>query len=275
MDTNSITRKERGKISEGKTKIIYKTDDLYKAEIFFKDVLTAGDGGRKEIFEGIGSFKNDVTCNIFKYLEMMDIKTHFLEKKDSQSFHALLCDLVPAEVVVRDSAPPGSGYLMRYPEVREGAVFKFPIVEFFLKDDTRHDPFIYSGGSDTWKLFHPKKPVMDGGEIGEIPALLSLEEEWKVRTIALGSFKLLKKAFSKVGVDLHDFKIEFGKVKYGHSAGNLVIADCITPDEFRVTEGGAVLDKQLFRNGGDPGIIMENYARVAMLTGRFFKGIDE
>lgn len=263
-------------LAEGKTKIVFGTDDAGKVDLRLKDILTAGDGERKEFFNGIGSLKNTAICNIFSILRLGGVRNHFFEKRDTNSFRALQCAMIPLEVVVRRSVPPRSSYLKRNPEVKEGTIFKNLVVELFLKDDTRHDPFVYTRGSETeWTLFNPGTPVVEGQEIGRIHALLSGADIAEVRSMARVAFLLLEKAFIEQGLVLHDFKVEFGWTMDVGKVLTLILADTLCLDEMRLTKDGKVLDKDLFRTGGDPDEILRNYAYVAAVTERFFEGADE
>ena len=260
-------------LAEGKTKRIREGSKLGFVLIEDKPVLTAGDGAKREELMGKDKSSTTIACNIFKLLELNGVKTHFVEKMSVTSFHALYCDMVPIEVVVRRTVPPGSGYAKRNPEVAKGTVFEKLVVEFFLKDDERHDPFIIIDKYGEWSLFEDKKPLCGETFLGTIDPLLKPSEVSYVEDRAIQVFLILEKAWADLGVVQHDFKIEFGRVKLGSRKGQLVVADTITGDECRLTEDGKVLDKQLFRDGGKMETIGKNYRHIANLTEKFFRKI--
>ena len=72
---------------------------------------------------------------------------------------------------------------------------------------------------------------------------------------ALKINKVLIKVFHNIGLDLVDFKVEFGV----DSKGNLLLADEISPDSCRLWKTGTQqsMDKDLFRN--DEGGLMDSY----------------
>lgn len=261
---------------EGKTKIITSTEDVGKVDINLKDILTAGDGKRKEFLEGIGSLKTTMTCNIFSLLRLNGVNNHFLDNRGVNSFRALRCTMIPLEVVVRRSAPPRSSYLKRHPQIKAGTIFSEPIVELFYKDDAMGDPLVYTGeeGKGSWLLFDPAKPPIEGKEVGSIAPNLSDGEVAAVKGMARSTFEILEKAFAEQGLVLHDFKVEFGK-HFRYGGYSIMLADTVTLDEMRLTKDGKVLDKDVFRVGGDPGEILRNYAYVAVATGRFFEDVEE
>lgn len=129
--------------------------------------------------------------------------------------------------------------------------------------------------TDKWLLFDQAKPIMEGQEIGSIPALLTGAEVARVRRMAQKSFLILEEVFAKKGVILHDLKEEYGRVRSGRSAGDIVLADTITSDEMRLTENGAVLGKDVVRSGGDMTTTGKDYARIAALTNTFFDFLEE
>jgi phosphoribosylaminoimidazole-succinocarboxamide synthase len=162
------------------------------------------------------------------------------------------CTMIPLEVVMRRIAT--GSYLKRHPEIAEGTRFEPPLVEFFLKDDARHDPQV----SET-------EIARDG---------IALADE-VAEMIVTGRrvFGLLEGAWSGLGVQLVDMKIEFGR----DAQGKLLVADVIDNDSWRLWPGGdksQMLDKQLYRNmkevtaeGLDA--VKAKYALVADLTERF------
>lgn len=264
------------KLEEGKEKIVATTEMDSAVRIYIKDVFTASNGAMRKILEGSGSFKTTQACNIFSFLRLKGVKNHFLDKYDNISFRALSCEMFPLEVVIRRTAPPCSSYLKRNPKVKEGAIFDDLIIEFFFKDDARGDPFVYMGcDGDKWLLFDQAKPVMEGQEIGNIPALLTGVEVARIKRMAQKSFTVLEEVFASVGVTLHDLKEEYGRVRSGCHAGAIYLADTITSDEMRLTENGAVLGKDVVRSGGDMAMMGEDYARIAALTNTFFDFLEE
>jgi phosphoribosylaminoimidazole-succinocarboxamide synthase len=79
-----------------------------------------------------------------------------------------------------------------------------------------------------------------------------------VKEIALKVNEHLKDFFSKAGLDLVDFKIEFGRDGFG----NLKLGDEITPDSCRLWDlkTGEKMDKDRFRR--DLGRVEETYQEV-------------
>jgi phosphoribosylaminoimidazole-succinocarboxamide synthase len=68
----------------------------------------------------------------------------------------------------------------------------------------------------------------------------------------------LQKIFEKIGMDLIDFKLEFGRDEHG----GLYLADEISPDSMRLWKKGSKerFDKDLFRK--DEGDIVEAYKYI-------------
>ena len=148
-------------------------------------------------------------------------------------------------------------YLRRHPQVAEGTRFDPPLVEFFLKDDARHDPQISAE---------------------EITAQgVASAEEVQVM-IAAGQlvFSVLEHAWAEQDVALIDLKIEFGRPA-DTSLPPLLVADVIDNDSWRIWPGGdkaRMLDKQIYRNMAtvtEDGLeeVRRHYQTVATMTERF------
>jgi phosphoribosylaminoimidazole-succinocarboxamide synthase len=241
------------KLAEGKTKIVYahpeKDDVVY---LVHKDGLTAGDGVRRSTLPGKGKLSCRTTSNIFYLLEDEGVATHYIGMVGENINIVTRCTMIPLEVVMRRIAT--GSYLKRNPSVSEGTRFEPTVVEFFLKDDARHDPLVTDA---------------------EIVALgLATQEEIEtLRTTGRKVFNILETAWAKQDVTLVDCKIEFGRT----AEGDLLVADVIDNDSWRIWPGGSkerMLDKQIYRNMKevtDDGLsaLLAKYEQVAELTDHF------
>ncbi len=126
------------KVAEGKTKVVYDYDaDHYL--LYFKDTITAGDGARRDVIEGKGVINAQTSAFLFKLLESSGIETHYVGMYDERTMIVRKLRMVPVEVVLRNIA---TGSIVKRLPIREGERFDPPIIEFFLKDDARHDPLL-------------------------------------------------------------------------------------------------------------------------------------
>ncbi len=255
------------KLAEGKTKVIYDTGDG-NVIILSKDDLTAGDGTQRDVIEGKGAISNRTTANVFRLLNRHSIPTHFIQQVDDVRMLCLRCQMIPLEVTVRGT---GAGhYLKRHPDVKEGSDLEELVVEFALKDDTRHDPVVVIEADGSWKLHDPEEPIAPDTTLDEIEPLLSLEEVSSIEKMAKGVFGVLKEAWGRMDVKLIDLKIEFGRT----GDGRTVVADVIDNDSWRLWPGGEKkrqLDKQIYREGGSLQEVLSNYELVAEMTAGFGK----
>ncbi len=262
---NRFRNKKMKKLTEGKTKIIYDTGDG-TVVILSKDDITAGDGYKRDIIKGKGAIATRTTANVFRLLNRHGIPTHFLEQIDEVRMRCIRCDMIPLEVTIRGTA--AGHYLKRHPNTKEGLDLPEPIVEFALKDDARHDPFVAIGQNGMWRLHEPKKPVTHSTVIENIEPLLSADEVQLVQQIAKDVYKILKKTWDRLDIKLIDLKIEFGRT----ADDRLVVGDVIDNDSWRLWPSGKKnqqLDKQIYREGGSLDAVLKNYKHVAGLTDSF------
>jgi phosphoribosylaminoimidazole-succinocarboxamide synthase len=241
------------KLAEGKTKIIYAhpTDTSF-VYMVHKDSISAGDGARRNVIGGKGALSCRTTSNVFRRLERAGLPTHFEDKLDDTTMLVLSCRMIPLEVVMRRIAT--GSYVKRHPETPDGSRFDPLPVEFFLKDDARHDPLISPEG------------IQEAG-------LASADEVQEMIKVGRQAFEVLEEAWAAEEVTLVDMKIEFGR----DEDGNLLIADVIDNDSWRIWPQGQrerMLDKQVYRemkqvDSSGLDVILDNYSRVADLTERF------
>ncbi len=241
------------KLTEGKTKQIYAhPDDPALVILRHKDGITAGDGARRSELTGKGALAGRTTANVFTLLGSAGVATHFVAAPEPTLTVARRCTMLPLEVVTRRLAT--GSYVRRHPELAEGTRFEPPLVEYFLKDDSAHDPLVSAA-----ELVASNHATAD--DVAHMAA------------VARQVFLLLEQAWAAHDVTLVDLKMEFGRT----DAGELLVADVIDNDSWRIWPGGEqgrMLDKQVFRNAVviDDSLLADllaRYKRVAELTTTF------
>ena len=212
---------------EGKAKVVEELPDAPGlVSITFKDDATAGDGAMHDVFAGKGELCNDITCLLFEYLAERGVESHYVERRGERGFVARKVEIVPLEVVVRNLA---AGSICRRLGLEQGLVFDPPVVEFFYKDDDLHDPL----------LTREHIRVLDLAEPAEL-------EDLKAQALRVNDE--IGTLFDRAGLQLVDFKLEFGR-----SEGRLLLADEFSPDTCRLWRDGKSFDKDVFRRGeGSP-----------------------
>jgi phosphoribosylaminoimidazole-succinocarboxamide synthase len=241
------------KLAEGKTKIVYAhPDDPSLVVLVHKDSISAGDGARRNEIAGKGALSGRTAANVFRFLNQAGVATHFVAAPSDVEMVTRRCAMIPIEVVMRRRAT--GSFLRRHPETPEGTRFDPTLVEFFLKDDARHDPQI-------------SEAEMIAQGIATADEVAALTEQGR------RVFELLEQAWAAQDVALIDLKIEFGR----DPSGALLVADMIDNDSWRIWPGGEkerMLDKQIYRNmqtvtGEGLDALKQKYAEVAALTERF------
>jgi phosphoribosylaminoimidazole carboxylase/phosphoribosylaminoimidazole-succinocarboxamide synthase len=244
-----------------------------------KDDITAGDGAKHDIIPDKGRLATATTCNVFRLLKACGLPVAFVEQDSATSFVSPKCDMLPYEVVVRREAH--GSYLKRNPHLSKGQLFPQALVEFYLKTKDKNwkgkpliadDPFMqFAEDAKQIRLFNPAKPLQ-----GQEPFLVLAGSEVfgrddeeqifpEMRRIARQAFLVLEKAWQLEGGTLVDLKVEFGF----DTKGNLLLADVIDNDSWRVLEGGSYIDKQVYRDGGALDDVVAKYRHVAEITSHF------
>ena len=220
---------------EGKAKKIFSTKEKNTLVQYFKDDATAFNNKKRKQFKSKGILNNSISALIFKYLNENRIKTHFIKKISEREQIIKKVKIIPLEVVVRNYS---AGSISDKFKIKQGKKFKEPIIEFFLKSDELNDPFMNSAHI---KLLN----------------IATAKEIRYLRKLALKINVLLIKLFSKIGIILVDFKLEFGK-----SNNAIILADEISPDNCRLwnKKSKLSLDKDLFRH--DKGDLINAYEYI-------------
>ena len=265
-------------LSEGKTKRIFQVANQEDLVVMVsKDDITAGDGAKHDILEDKGQIANQTTCNVFRLLQECGLPLAFMTQNGPSSFVGPKCRMLPYEVVVRREAH--GSFLKRSPQLTKGHLFPRLVVEFFLKTNGKRwksvelicdDPLMaYDDGQPEIQLFHPGSPPREPFVTLPSSDVFAQADEWTLfepmRSIARRAFLVLEKAWQLEGRKLVDFKVEFGV----DTKGQLLLADVIDNDSWRVVEQDRYIDKQMYRDGGALEDVAASYKAVAEITSRF------
>ena len=220
---------------EGKAKKVYATENPDYCIVSYKDDATAFNGLKKGTIVGKGVVNNRMSNFMFQLLEKHGIKTHFVEELSDRDTVVRKVSIVPLEVIVRNKA---AGSLSKRLGLEEGTPMRVPVLEFCYKNDDLGDPMIND--------YH----IAAMG-------IATKEEMETIASMALRINELLTAYLKDLGIELIDFKLEFGRFE-----GRIVLADEISPDTCRFWDSktGEKLDKDRFRR--DLGDVEEAYQEI-------------
>ncbi len=222
---------------EGKAKKIWKTEDENLLISEFKDSLTAFNGEKKSEEAGKGALNNQISTELFKYLDEKGIPTHYVDTIDENNMLHKAAEVIKIEVIVRNIA---TGSLSKNLGIKDKTVLPFTLVEFDYKNDALGDPKLNDQHCLILNL------VNDASELDYI------------RFMARRINTLLVEFYAGLDIKVVDFKIEFGRDK----DGNIILIDELSPDNFRLWDAKTdeKLDKDRFRQG--LGGLTEAYRQV-------------
>ena len=236
--------KKRRRIYEGKAKILYEGPEPGTLVQFFKDDATAFNKKKHDIIDGKGVLNNRISEHIFNQMTRIGIPNHLIKRLNMREQLIKEVEIIPIEVIVRNVA---AGTLCERLGLTEGEVLPRSIIEFCYKKDELNDPLVAEEHITAFGWASPQ-------EIDDIMAL----------AIRVNDF--LSGMFTGIGIQLVDFKIEFGR-HWENDAMRIILADEISPDSCRLwdMETNKKLDKDRFRKG--LGGLVDAYTEVANRLG--------
>lgn len=211
-------------LAAGKTKTVTASAEPARVILTFRDDITAGDGKKHAILPGKGKVNAAITARLYEILTENEIPNHLVKRLDENRLLVKKLNMIPIEVVCRIRA---AGHFIGIgKQFKSGEKLPFPIVEFYLKDDSLHDPMLTD---QHIKLFQ----------------LADDEDIETMKQVTLKAATVLEKLFDDRGAILVDFKLEFGR----DGNGDLMIGDELSPDSWRLwdKETKEILDKDRFR----------------------------
>lgn len=223
-------------IYEGKAKRIYETDDANVVRVEYKDEATAFNAEKKANIAGKGQLNNTITSFLFEKLHDAGVDNHFVEKLSDTEQLVKRVQIIPLEVVVRNTI---AGSLSKRLGIEEGTTLAQPIVEFYYKNDELGDPLINEDHVAVLEAATPEQLI-------------------EIKEMALKVNEVLKAIFDQINIELVDFKLEFGLT----GDNSILLADEISPDTCRLWDKASrqKLDKDVFRR--DLGDLTEAYREI-------------
>ena len=222
-------------IYEGKAKKVFATDVPGIVIVDYKDDATAFNGLKKGTIAGKGVVNNKVSNHFFRLLESKGIPTHYVEQLSDRETAVKRVEILPVEVIIRNRA---AGSFSKRMGVVEGTALACPILEYSYKNDELGDPFINS-------YYIRALNIATDAEMEQVK-----DYSFRINDI-------LKSYLDELGIELIDFKLEFGRCD-----GKVILADEISPDTCRYWDKatGKKLDKDRFRR--DLGDVEEAYREI-------------
>jgi phosphoribosylaminoimidazole-succinocarboxamide synthase len=235
---------KRQELYKGKAKTVYATDDANRLIMHYRDDVSAFDGIKLAKLDLKGETNNKINAFVMGKLAAAGVPTHLVAVLNERESLVKAMKMLPVECVVRNVC---AGSMAKRYGIEEGTKLSEPIFEFFIKSDALHDPLVNED--------HIR--ILGWATAGEIDAMKSITH--RVNAV-------LKPLFANAGIDLVDYKLEFGHPT-DDPQGPLVLGDEFTPDGCRLWDAktGEKLDKDRFRR--DLGQVIEHYREVARRIG--------
>ena len=218
---------------EGKTKRLYTTDDPETAVVYFKDEARAFHGLKRGRILGKGEVNNAICRHLYEMLEKQGVENHFIRQLDARQSLVKRVEMIPIGVKVRNIV---AGSLAERMQLPVGTRLKSPVVEFVLK----------SAPDSLVNITHI--------------AALELADENEMDFITETALKInaiLSSYLAEIGIELIDFRLEFGRYH-----NRILLADEISPDVARFWDARTrePLDMDRFRR--DLGDVAQAYQEV-------------
>ena len=234
----------RRQLYEGKAKILFEGPEPGTLVQYFKDDATAFNAQKKGTITGKGVLNNRISEYLMTRLNEIGVPTHFIRRLNMREQLIREVEIVPLEIVVRNIA---AGSLSTRLNIQEGTRLPRSIIEYYYKNDGLNDPLVC------------EEHVTAFG-------WASTQDLDDMVALALRVNDFLSGLFLGVGIQLVDFKLEFGRL-WENEEVRIVLADEISPDNCRLwdTKTGEKMDKDRFRR--DLGNVEEGYQEVARRLG--------
>ena len=198
---------EIGKLlTEGKGKRVYATNDPKAVVVYYKDEALAYHGLKRGRILGKGEVNNAVCAHLYQMLAEKGIENHFIEQLDARQSLVKHCEIIPITIKVRNRV---AGTLGARIGLETGTKLDSTIIEIVLRDE------------------YLENPVINETHIIALHLATKEEIDFMIET-SLKINDILTEYMAEIGVELVDFRLEYGRFD-----GKILLVDEIDADTSR------------------------------------------
>lgn len=222
-------------LDEVGAKKIYEGDSEDRLILTFNDSMVDADGNLKGKVKGKAAKNNDISSQIFEYLESYNVMTHFISKLSDKEMQIKKSEILPLEIIVSNAVDKS---LSKRFGIEEGSLLNAPIVEYYYKNE---------------KL---KNPIVNESHINALNLIGQDEVHYLGRTVAKVN-AVLKSFFERRNMILVELRITLGRYK-----SYLLVGDEISPDTciFWNINNENIIDKDIYSY--DKGKVEDIYQNI-------------
>lgn len=227
-------------LDEVGAKKIYEGDSEDQLILAFNDNMVDEDGNLKGKIRGKGPKNNDISSQIYEYLESYNIMTHFISKLSDKEMQVKKSEPLPLSIFVYNAVDKS---LSKRFGMEEGSVLNSPVIEYHYKNG---------------KL---KNPIVNESHINALNLIGQDEIHHLGRTVAKVN-AVLKSFFERRSMILAELRLTLGRYK-----GYLLVSDELSPDtcKFWSISGESNIDQNVFHY--DKGKIEDIYKKIVTQIG--------
>jgi phosphoribosylaminoimidazole-succinocarboxamide synthase len=221
-------------LDEVGAKKIYEGESEEQLILSFNDNLVDTDGNPKGKVKGKGAKNNDISSQIFEYLESYNVMTHFISKLNDKDMQIKKSELLPLEIIVSNAAEKN---LSKRFGINEGSLLNAPVVEYYYKNDKLKNPIVNESHMNALNLIGQEEVHFLGRTVAKVNAVL-------------------KSFFERRNMILAELRLTLGRYR-----GYLLVADEISPDtcKFWSINNAENIDKDTYRfDKGKPEEVYNN-----------------
>jgi phosphoribosylaminoimidazole-succinocarboxamide synthase len=221
-------------IDEIGAKKIYEGDSEDQLILTFNDNLVDPEGNLKGKVKGKAAINNDISRQIFEYLESYNVMTHFISKLSDKEMQVKNSELLPLKIIISNAV--GKSMAKRF-GIEAGSMLPAPIVEYHYKNEKLKNPIVNESHMNALKLIGQEEVHFIGRTVTKVNAVL-------------------KSFFERRNMILAELRLTLGRYR-----GYLVVGDEISPDtcKFWNIDSENNIDKDIYQyDKGKPEVIYHN-----------------
>jgi phosphoribosylaminoimidazole-succinocarboxamide synthase len=227
-------------LDEVGAKKIYEGESEDHLILAFNDNIVNTDGSVNSKIKGKGANNNDISSQIFEYLESYNVMTHFLSKFGDKEMKVKKSEMLPLTIIASNAVDKS---LSKRFGMEESSLLKSPVIEYYYNNE---------------KL---KNPIVNESHISALNLISQEEIHYLGRTVAKVNV-ILKSFFERRNMVLVELRLTLGRYK-----NYLLVSDEISPDtcKFWGINGDNTIDKDAFHY--DKGKAEDIYKKIVTQIG--------